>query len=85
MVNREGNVFSASGNMRSRWFLFRDMGPLGQPVAEGDVLARRLVERDQEIIWRDSRRCDHCVVQGLQQAQSLPLGAAGNKRDLQYG
>jgi hypothetical protein len=29
------------------------MGPLSQPAAEGDVLACRLVERDQEIIRID--------------------------------
>src|SRR5712664_3674734 len=30
-----------------------DMGTLSQAAAEGNVLAGRLVERDEEIVWRD--------------------------------
>ncbi len=48
-----------------------------------ETFSRRLVERDQEIIGRDAR-CNHCIVQGFQQSQSLFLGATRNKRDLQY-
>jgi hypothetical protein len=74
---------SAFGNLRSRCVLVRNMCPLGQPAAEGNVLARRLVERDQKIIGRDAR-CNHCIVQGFQQSQYLFLGATRNKRDLQH-
>src|SRR5882762_3175334 len=59
------------------------MGPLSQTAAERNVLTRRLVERDHEIIWRDVGSRDYAVVQCLQQSQSLLLGTAGNKRDLQ--
>src|SRR2546425_764573 len=65
------------------WIRIRDMGTLSQAAAEGNVLARGLVEHDQEIIWRNSGSGDHAVVQGLQQSQSLLLGTAGDKRDLQ--
>src|SRR5438876_11549061 len=60
-----------------------DVGTLSQAAAEGNVLARCLVERDHEIIWRDVGSRDHAAVQGLQQAQSLLFGTAGDKRDLQ--
>src|SRR5439155_2078600 len=43
----------------------------------------RLVERDEEIVRGDLRGCDDGVAQGLQQAQPLLLGTAGDKRDLQ--
>src|SRR5437870_1070214 len=33
-----------------------DVGTLSQAAAEGNVLARCLVERDEEIVWRDSGR-----------------------------
>jgi len=46
--------------------IFRDMGPLSQAPAEGNVLARDFVERDHQIIRRDSGRRNHTVVQGLQ-------------------
>src|SRR5262245_53283919 len=72
-----GSAYEA-GKMR-----VREMGPLGQAATEGNVLARGLVECDHEIIWRDSGRRNHAVVQGLQQAQSRPLGPAGDERDLQ--
>src|SRR6266436_6314011 len=73
----------SSLSSRHLWILVRDMGPLSQAAAEGNVLTRGLVERDHEIIWRDVGSRDHAVVQGLQQTQSLLLGAAGDKRDLQ--
>src|SRR5262249_19072341 len=57
--------------------------PLRQAATEGNVLARGLVEHDHEIIRRDSGRRNHAIVQGLQQAQSRPLGPAGDERDLQ--
>src|SRR5437867_336354 len=60
-----------------------DVGTLSQAAAEGNVLARCLVERDEEIVWRDSRRGNHPFVQGLQQSQSFLLGTAGDERDLQ--
>src|SRR6267378_2001318 len=59
------------------------MGPLSQTAAERNVLTTGLVERDHEIIWRDVGSRDYAVVQCLQQSQSLLLGTAGNKRDLQ--
>ena len=59
-------------------------GALRQATTERNVLARRLVERDQEIIGRDSGSRDHAVVHGLQQRQSLLLGAAGDKGDFKY-
>ena len=40
----------------------RDVGTLRQATAERDVLARRLVERDQEIIRRDSGGRDDPIV-----------------------
>src|SRR6266480_6671221 len=62
--------------------LVRDVGALRQASAERDVLARRLVERNQEIIGRDSGSRDHAIVQGLQQRQPLLLRAAGDEGDL---
>src|SRR5438128_11357569 len=59
--------------------LVRDVGALRQAAAERDVLARRLVERDQKIIWRDSGSRDYGLVQGLQQSKSLLLGTAGDE------
>src|SRR6266446_909420 len=67
----------------SLWILVRDVGTLSQAPAERDVLARSLVERDQEIIWRNSGSRGHAIVQGLQQSQSLLLGTAGDEGDLQ--
>src|ERR1700730_19303151 len=61
----------------------QDVGALSQAAPERNVLTRGFVERDQEIVWRDSRSRDHAVVQRLQQAQSHLLGTAGDKRDLQ--
>jgi len=61
----------ASLSSRHLWIFVRDTGTLSQGAAERNVLARGLVERDHEIIWRDVGRRDHAVVQGLQQAQSL--------------
>src|SRR2546425_5584451 len=72
-----------SVNVRSLWISVGDTGTLSQAAAERNVLARGLVEHDQEIIWRNSGSRDHAVVQGLQESQSLLLGAAGDKRDLQ--
>src|SRR5437660_2252173 len=63
--------------------LLRDVRTLRQPSAERDVLARRLVERDQEIIRRDSGGRDDALVQGLQQRQPLLLGTAGDEGDLE--
>jgi hypothetical protein len=57
------------------------VGTLRQTSAERDVLAGRLVERNQEIIRRDSGGRDDAVVQGLQQRQSLLLGTAGDEGD----
>src|SRR5689334_7215657 len=37
----------SDGSARGLRLLLRDMRPLSQPAAEGNVLARRLVERDQ--------------------------------------
>src|SRR5258705_9152855 len=59
------------------------MGSLSQTAAERNVLTRGLVERDHEIIRRDAGSRDYAVVQRLQQSQSLLLGTAGNKRNLQ--
>jgi hypothetical protein len=59
------------------------VGALCQAAAERDVLAGRLVERDQEIIRGDSGRRDDPIVQGFQQRQSLLLGTAGNEGDLE--
>src|ERR1700730_3968035 len=59
------------------------MGPLSQTAAERNVLTGGLVERDHEIIRRDGGSRYHAVVQCLQQSQSLLLGTARNKRDLQ--
>src|SRR6266436_6802638 len=59
------------------------MGPLSQTAAERNVLTRGLVERDHEIIRRDAGSRDYAIVQRLQQSQSLLLGTAGDKRDLQ--
>src|SRR6266540_1608369 len=61
----------------------RDVGALRQAAAERDVLARRLVERNQEIIGRDSGSRDHAIVHGLQQRQPLLLRAAGDEGDLE--
>jgi hypothetical protein len=41
-------------------------------------------DRTKEIIGRDSGSRDHAVVHGLQQRQSLLLGAAGDKGDFKY-
>ena len=51
----EEGLFSAFGSARSRRLLICDMGPSSQPAAKGDVLAWRLVKRDQKIIRRNSR------------------------------
>src|SRR5712664_805073 len=69
--------------VRSVWISVRDARTLSQAAAERDVLARRLVDHDHQIIWRDFGGRDHAVVQGLQQSQSLLLGTAGDERDLQ--
>src|SRR2546425_356572 len=50
---RHGNDRSAYAGSR---FSVGDMGTLSQAAAEGNVLARRLVERDEEIVGRDSGR-----------------------------
>ena len=39
--------------MRSLWIRGRDVGALSQAAAERNVLARGLVEQDQEIIRRE--------------------------------
>src|SRR5262252_6774810 len=39
--NREGEFSSAFGSLRSRCLSVRNMGPLGQPAAKGNVLAWR--------------------------------------------
>src|SRR5919197_3593268 len=57
-------------------FLVRDVGALSEAAAERNVLARRFVERDQEIVRGDLRGRDDGVVQGLQQTQSLLLRTA---------
>ena len=49
------HICTSDGLARGLCVLLRDMRPLSQPAAEGNVLARRLVERDQEIIRRDPR------------------------------
>src|SRR5260370_17023313 len=64
-------------------FLVGDVGALSEAAAERDVLARRFVERDHEIVTSDLRGCDDAVVQGLQQGQSLRLWPACDERDLQ--
>src|SRR5258707_15404420 len=68
-----------SGSLR---ILLGDVRTLRQAAAERDVLARRLVERDQEIIRRDSGSRGDAVVQGLQQRQSLLRRTAGDESDL---
>jgi hypothetical protein len=52
--------------------IFRDMGSLSQPSAEGNVLARNFVERNHRIIRRDFGRRNHSVVQGLQGVSFAP-------------
>src|SRR5712664_2344008 len=48
------------GNDRSAYAVSRfpvgDVGTVSKAAAEGNVLARRLVERDEENLWRDSGR-----------------------------
>src|SRR2546422_7944939 len=73
----------ASLSSRHLWILVRDMSPLSEAATERNVLPRRLVERDHEIVRRDLSGRDNAVVQGLQQAQPLFLRTAGNERDLQ--
>src|SRR5437899_767842 len=62
--------------------LVRDVDALSETAAERNILARRLVERDHEIVWGDLRGRHHGVVQGLQQAQPLLLRTACDERDL---
>jgi len=54
------------GQVRSLWIVGRDVGSLSQAAAERNVLAGNLVERDHEIIRRNSGSRDHSVVQSLQ-------------------
>src|SRR5437016_14534349 len=68
-----GNEPSAHAGSR---FPVGDMGTLSQAAAERNVLARRLVERDEEIVRGDLRSRDDTVVQGLQQAKPLLLRTA---------
>ena len=60
------------------------MGTLRQAPAERDVLASCLVERDQEIVWRDSGSRDYAVIQSLKQCQSLLSRTAGDEGDFKY-
>src|SRR5258707_11679667 len=69
-----------SGSLR---ILLGDVRTLRQAAAERDILARRLVEGDQEIIRRDSGSRDDAFVQGLQQRQPLLLRTAGDEGDLE--
>src|SRR6266851_2314535 len=64
-------------------FFVRDVGALGEAAAERNVLARRLVERDQKIVRGDLRGRDDGVVHGLQQTEPLLLRTARDERDLQ--
>jgi len=47
-------------------------------------LCRADVERDQEIIWRDSGSVDYAIVQGLQQCQALLSRTARDEGDFKY-
>src|SRR2546429_7057070 len=72
---RHGNDRSAYAGSR---FSGGDVGTLSQAATEGNVLARGRQEPDHEIIWRDVGSRYHAAVQGLQQAQSLLFGTAGD-------
>src|ERR1700693_1296250 len=61
----------------------RDMGALGQALAKRDIFARNLVERDHQIIWRDTRRRDHATIDCLQQGQPLFFGTARDEGDFE--
>src|SRR5499433_3544624 len=74
---------SCTVRVRSRWLCVRNPGTLSQAAAEGNVLARDLVNHDEEIVWRHAGGRDHAVVQGLQQPQSRLPGTAGYECQLQ--
>jgi len=50
------------------------MARLSQAAAEGNVLARRLVERDEEIVWRDAAAETNAVVEAFNNPSLFSLG-----------